>query len=62
MRKWTQLITEAAYPGNVGFAEMAKYYQVATPAQVRQIEKIIKKADWEGFKRQIERVLDTKLI
>lgn len=55
------LITEAAYPGNVGFMEMAQFYQVATRSQLDKMEKVIKNEDWQGFKRLIEKVLDVKL-
>jgi len=62
MKKWTQIITEAAYPGNIGFEEITKYYQTATPTEIKKLESIIKKANWEDFKKQIEKVLGTKLI
>ena len=55
-------ITEAAYPGNVGFAEMVKFYQTATDEQIKKMEKIIKNEDWEGFKKMIEKILKTKLV
>jgi len=61
MKKWSHLITEASYPGNIGFSEMAKYYKTATPSQLKELEKIIKSEDWDAFKAQIKKVLGVKL-
>lgn len=61
MKKFKHMITEAAYPGNVGFMEMAKFYQEADPKQIKEMEKIIKAEDWEGFKKIIQKVLKVKL-
>lgn len=55
------LITEASYPGNVGFMEMAKFYQIATKKQIKEMELIIKAEDWEQFKEMIKKVLDVQL-
>lgn len=55
------MITEAAYPGNVGFVEMAQFFQQADKKQTKEMEKIIKAEDWEGFKKLIQKVLDVKL-
>jgi enolase len=57
-----KLICEAAYPGNIGFAEMAKFYQVADDKQIKQMEEIIKNEDWEGFKKLISKVIKVKLV
>jgi len=61
MKTFKHMISEASYPGNIGFAEMAKFYQVANPAQMKKMEKIVKAEDWEGFKKIIQKVLDVKL-
>ena len=55
------LLQEAAYPNNIGFAEMAKFFQIATPAQIKKMEKIVKDEDWEGFKSLIQKVVGVKL-
>jgi len=54
-------LDEAAYMGNIGFAEMVEYYQKASNAQIKEIEKVIKKDDWDGFKNLIFKVLGKKL-
>jgi len=55
------LITEAAYPGNVGFQELVKFYDVASKKQIEEMEKIIKNEDWGGFKHIIKKTIGTKL-
>jgi hypothetical protein len=52
---------EAAYPNNVGFAEMVKFYQTAKPAELKAMEMVIKGEDWEAFKALIQKVLKVKL-
>lgn len=52
---------EAAYPNNVGFSEMVTFYQVASPADIKKMESIIKAEDWEGFKKLIQKVVGVKL-
>jgi len=54
-------LDEAAYMGNIGFTEMVEYYQKASNAQIKEIEKVIKKDDWDGFKNLIFKVLGKKL-
>ena len=61
MKTFKHMITEAAYPGNVGFVEMAKFYQTANKKQIKQMEDIIKAEDWDGFKELIQKVLNVKL-
>jgi hypothetical protein len=36
---------EAAYGGNVGFEEMVKFYQEASPSEIKEMEKIVKAED-----------------
>ena len=55
------LMNEAAYPGNIGFEELVKYYQIANKKEVRIIEDLIRKEDWSGFKVQIQKVVGVKL-
>jgi len=61
MKKFKHMITEAAYPGNVGFTEMCKFYQTASKSQIKSMEKIVKAEDWTGFKKLIQSVIDVKL-
>jgi Txe/YoeB family toxin of Txe-Axe toxin-antitoxin module len=55
------LMNEAAYPNNIGFSEMVKFYQVADSAQLKKMETIIKNSDWDAFKKMIKKVLGVKL-
>jgi hypothetical protein len=54
-------LNEAAYPNNLGFEELVKFYKVASDAQIRELEKIIEKGDWDEFKDIIKRVLGVAL-
>ncbi len=49
------------YEGNIGFEEMVKFYQKANDDQIEKMEEIIKKDDWESFKKLIRKVTGTKL-
>ena len=55
------IINEAAYDGNIGFQEMAMFYQKATDSEIKQMEKIIKNEDWDAFKNLIYKILRVKL-
>ena len=57
----TQKIHEAAYSMNVGFQEMVEFYQKANSREINQMERIIKKNDWNAFKTLIKRVLGIDL-
>lgn len=61
MKRWPELITEAAYPGNIGFEELGRFYQTATDAQIKQLEVFIKANDWQGFKKHIKKVMGFNL-
>ncbi len=61
MKTFKHMITEAAYPGNIGFSEMALFYQQASEKEIKKMEKIIKAEDWQGFKKLIQKALDIKL-
>lgn len=61
MNNFRHMITELAYPGNVGFQEMAMFYQKADPKTIKKMEEIIKSEDWEGFKKLIKKVLKVDL-
>jgi len=49
-------LDEAAYPGNIGFEEMVNFYQVASKSEISEMEKLIKKGDWNKFRDLIKKV------
>lgn len=51
----------ASYDANIGFVEMVQFYQEANDKEVTQMELLIKREDWAGFKRLIQQVTGTKL-
>jgi enolase len=54
-------LDEAAYPGNIGFEEMVEFYKVASKSEIAEMEKVIKKGDWNKFKELVTKVTGTKL-
>lgn len=54
-------VNEVAYPHNIGFSEMVKFYKVAKKMQKRKMEELIEKEDWEGFKELIRKTIGVKL-
>ncbi len=52
---------EASYEGNIGFQEMAEFYQKATHKQIEEMERIIRAEDWSKFKSMIRIVTGVKL-
>jgi hypothetical protein len=61
IKSFTRILNEMVYGGNIGFAEMAEFYQKATPQEIKAMEKIIRVEDWVGFKKLIKRVLKVSL-
>lgn len=57
--KW--VITEAAYPGNIGIEEMVKFYRVASKSEIKEMEKAVERKNWEDFKNIIKKVLGVEL-
>jgi len=55
------IMSEASYPGNIGFEELVEYYRKANKKEVKVIEDLIRKEDWSGFKVQIQKVIGVKL-
>ncbi len=49
-------LDEAAYPGNIGFEEMVEFYKVALKSEIAEMEKVIKKGDWNKFKQLVTKV------
>jgi len=60
--KFSKYIDEAAYKGNLGFEEMARFYQVANDQEISEMEEILKNSDWKEFKKLIQRVLGVNLF
>jgi len=58
--KW--LITEESYPGNVGLQEIIEFYKNASKQEIKQMEKVAKKKDWDGFKKIIKEVIGVDLV
>lgn len=61
MNRAEQILSEFAYKGNIGFVELVKFYRQASPKQIKEMEIVIGKGDWESFKDLINRVLGVKL-
>lgn len=61
MKDFRQIVNEQAYNGNLGFAEMVKFYQIASNSEISKMESIIKSEDWNGFKALIKKVTGDKL-
>lgn len=58
---WEEDMKEAVAKFNVGFEEMVKFYNEASPKQIKQMEKIVKNNDWGKFKALIKSVLGIQL-
>lgn len=56
-----QLIKEAVYSGNIGFEEMVRFYQKASPKEIKMMEKLLKNENWKRFKELIKKVLGIEL-
>ena len=52
---------EASYKYNIGFQEMVEFYQKATKSEIKQMEALIKRDSWVGFKKLIKKVLGIEL-
>lgn len=62
MRLEQFLKNEAAYTGNLGIEELFKFYDVANAAQIKKMETILKKNDWNAYKKLIKEVLGVNLV
>jgi hypothetical protein len=58
--KW--ILTEAAYPGNMGIVEMIKFYKVASKQEIKEMEKATEKKDWGKFREIIKKVIGVELV
>ncbi len=63
MISFTQiLLNEIAFGGSgLGFAEMVKFYQKASPQEIKQLEASIKKNDITTYKKLMQKVLKITL-
>jgi hypothetical protein len=48
---------ETAYPDNVGFSEVVKFYQRATGVQKDKMANLCRDNDWDGYKNLIKKVV-----
>lgn len=62
MDKFKKYIDEKSYKGNIGFVEMAKFFQKANKTEISQMEQILVDEDWESFKNIINKKLKIKLV
>ena len=58
---WEEDMKEAVAKFNVGFEEMVKFYNEASPKDIKKMEKIVKNNDWGKFKALIKSVLGIQL-
>ena len=59
--KKTNFLLEIAYEGNVGLHEMAQFFQVATPDEVKQFEDLMERNDIPQGWELVQRVVGTRL-
>jgi hypothetical protein len=58
--KW--IVTEASYPGNLGIEEMIRFYKIASKAEIKEMEMLVKKRNWDDFRALIKKVLGVDLL
>lgn len=56
-----EVVQEASYRMNIGFAEMAQFYQMASTKEIKTMERIVKSENWIAFKKLIKKVLSIDL-
>lgn len=56
-----KFLHDAAYEGNMGIMELMNFYDVATQSEIKQMEDILKRDDWDAFKKLIFKVLKVQL-
>ena len=59
--KKINFLLEIAYQGNVGLHEMAKFFQVATPEEVKQFEQLMERDDIPNAWELVQRVVGVRL-
>jgi len=59
--RFHKYLSEASYQGNVGFEEMMVFFQKASPSDLVKMEKIVKDADWDAYKKLIKKITGKEL-
>jgi len=59
--KRTNYILEIAYEGNVGIHEMVKFFQVATPEETKEFERLMELNDIPNAWELVQRVVGVRL-
>lgn len=62
LRKYILELQEASYKGNLGFEEMMKFYQDASPTQIRRLEDLIDDDKEREAWRYVQQVTGTQLV
>ena len=58
---WEEVFAEAAYPGNIGAMEMAKFFMSASPEQKAMMKKLIQLGEVKRALSLLQRVTGVKL-
>lgn len=61
LQKYIIQLREASYQGNIGFEEMIKFYQDASPSQIRHLENLIDDDKEREAWRYLQQVTDVEL-
>ena len=61
MRTIREILTEASYKGNIGAIEMIQFFQKSSDKDIKKMQKIVDKEDWEEYKKLIKKVLGVDL-
>lgn len=59
--KLVNYLLEISYEGNVGLHEMVKFYQVATPEEVKKFEALMQNNDLPNAWELIQQVVGVRL-
>lgn len=61
IKPYLNIISEAAYPTNLGAVEVFQIMFSGTPEQIKRLEEITDKNDWIAFKKLVKEILGTNL-
>jgi hypothetical protein len=64
MRKLLEKIeqyTEASYSGNLGAVEMLKFYRIATPSEIKAMERFLDIGNYKDAWELLQKVTNTRL-
>ncbi len=59
--KRLNFLIEVAYEGNVGLHEIARFFQIASPEEVKQFEYLMERNDINNAWELVQRVVGTRL-